>query len=107
MHYLDVSLDLPEKLDNPLTATSVKTQLILAIKKFLGTEGASGIVDILKFDASRRRLILRCHSDDYVRLRAALTLATIFEGSPCTWNINRASPNLLSFTADSRTYKHC
>ncbi|XP_031785195.1 uncharacterized protein LOC100679019 isoform X3 [Nasonia vitripennis] len=92
--------------DNPVTATTVKTQLLIAVRQLLGTEGAAHKVDILKYDQSERRFILRCDSDHYVRLRAALTLASTFEGEPCSYSVHKASPNLLSFTANSRTYKH-
>lgn len=102
--YFDFFRELTKEPDKPITVTTLKTQLMIAIKQFLGTEGASHPVDILKYNSSKKRFILRCESDHYVRLRAALTLATTFEGEPCTYTVHRATANLLSFTADSRTY---
>lgn len=98
--------ELPKEPDNPVTATTVKTQLLIAVRQLLGTEGAAHKVDILRYNQSERRFVLRCDSDHYVRLRAALTLASTFEGEPCSYSVHKASPNLLSFTANSRTYKH-
>ncbi|XP_011504140.1 PREDICTED: uncharacterized protein LOC105367210 [Ceratosolen solmsi marchali] len=106
MHYLEVSLELPKDFDSPITATTLKTQLISAVKQLLGTKGAAYKVDILKFNSIEQSFILRCTSKHYVRLRAALTVAHSFEGVPCIYHIIRASPNLLSFTANSRTYTH-
>ncbi|XP_014205940.1 uncharacterized protein LOC106637605 isoform X2 [Copidosoma floridanum] len=106
MHYLDVSLRLTQEPDTPITATTLKTQLSIAVKQFLGTEGAASRVDILKYNPTEKRFVLRCSSDSYVRLRAALTVANSFEGDPCSYNVHRVSPNLLSFTADSRTFDH-
>lgn len=100
------SRQLQEEPDSPITSTTVKTQLMIAVRQLLGIEGASHQVDILKYNSSERKFILRCDSDSYVRLRAALTLANQFEGQPCSYTVHKASPNLLSFSADSRTYKH-
>ena len=91
--------------DNELTATTVKTQLMLAVRQLLGSEGAKYKVDILKFNRSERKFILRCDSEQYIRLRAALTLANIFEGKPCVYNIIKDSPNLHSLIVN-RTYNH-
>jgi RNase P/RNase MRP subunit POP5 len=89
-----------------VTATTLKTQLINAVKQFLGTQGAAYKVDILKFQSIEETFILRCVSEHYVQLRAALTVANSFEGLPCAYHILRASPNLLTFTANSRTFMH-
>lgn len=78
---------------------------MIAVKQLLGTEGASHQVDILKYIPSKKRFIVRCKSENYVRLRAALTLASTFEGEPCSYIVHRATSNLLSLTADSRTFE--
>lgn len=78
---------------------------MIAVKQLFGTEGASHQVDVIKYDPSKKRFTLRCQSDNYVRLRAALTVASTFEGEPCSYTVHRATSNLLSLTADSRTYK--
>lgn len=92
--------------DEPITATLLKTQLTLAVKQFLGTEGASSRVDVLKYNSKTKRFVLRCCSDNYVRLRAALTVANSFKGEPCNYNIHKVSTNLLTLTVNSRTFEH-
>lgn len=84
----------------------LKRNILEAVKELFGEEGAKSPIDILKCDSAKRRFVLRCPSDNYVRLRAALTLATKYKNETCVYIVHRASANLLSFTADSRTHKH-
>ncbi|EFN75731.1 Ribonuclease P protein subunit p14, partial [Harpegnathos saltator] len=80
----------------------LKKNILQAVRQLFGEEGAKSTIDILKFTPATRRFILRCLSEDYVRLRAALTVASKYEGQTCVYTVHRASPNLLSFIADSR-----
>lgn len=89
-----------------VTHVYLKKNILEAVRQLFGKEGAKATIDVLKFIPAERRFVLRCPSDSYVRLRAALTLATRYEGASCVYIVHRASPNLLSFTADSRTYEH-
>ncbi|XP_014477587.1 PREDICTED: ribonuclease P protein subunit p14 [Dinoponera quadriceps] len=106
MHYLDVSLELSQRSDQEVTHIYLKKNVLQAVRQLFGEEGAKSTIDILKFDPATLRFILRCSSYDYVRLRAALTFATKYEGHTCVYIVHRVSPNLLSFIADSRTYEH-
>ncbi|XP_032667961.1 uncharacterized protein LOC116842623 isoform X2 [Odontomachus brunneus] len=104
MHYLDVSLELPQ--ESEVTLVYLKKNILQAVRQLFGEEGTKSTIDILKFTPATGRFILRCSSDNCVRLRAALTVATKYEGQTCLYTVHRVSPNLLSFTADSRTYQH-
>lgn len=98
--------ELPLQPDFEVTNVYLKKNILGTVKQLFGKEGIKSKIDVLKFEPKERRFILRCPSDNYIRLRAALTLATRFEGELCMYTVHRASPNLLSFTADSRTYEH-
>nr|XP_046491288.1 ribonuclease P protein subunit p14 [Neodiprion pinetum] len=106
MRYLDVSLELPNDSNREISAVFLKKHVMQAVKKLFGAVGAKSQVDILKYNVSDRRFVLRCQSDSYVRLRAALTLASDYEGEPCVYTVHKASANLLSLAADSRTFIH-
>ncbi|XP_015588184.1 ribonuclease P protein subunit p14 isoform X2 [Cephus cinctus] len=106
MHYLDVSLELPGNPDRKISLIFLKKHVVQSVKELFGEEGIKCTIDILKYNISERRFILRCELNDYVRLRAALTLATKYEEDTCSYTVHRASPNLLSFTANSRSYVH-
>lgn len=84
----------------------LKKNILESLKQLFGEEGTKYTIDILKYNPKELRCVLRCTDDCYVRLRAALTLSDKYEGQSCTYIIHRASPNLLSFCADSRNYKH-
>lgn len=78
-----------------------------AVKKLFGETGAEeSQVDIIKYDIETRRFVIRCNSQSYVRLRAALTLASDYEGETCVYTVHRATANLLSLAVDSRTFVH-
>ncbi|XP_011644068.1 uncharacterized protein LOC105431523 isoform X2 [Pogonomyrmex barbatus] len=106
MYYLDVSLELPLDPDVTVSPVYLKKNILEAVRRLFGEEGTKSTVDILKLYPSKRRFILRCPYNSYVRLRAALTLSTKYEEKTCVYTVHRASPNLLSFTANSRTYRH-
>ncbi|XP_029171966.1 uncharacterized protein LOC114941218 isoform X2 [Nylanderia fulva] len=106
MHYLDISIEHPIRPDLEITPVYLKKNILEAVRQLYGEEGAKSRIDILKFNPANRRFILRCPSDAYTLLRASLTLATKYEGETCVYTIHRASRNLLSFTADSRTFNH-
>lgn len=84
----------------------LKKNILEAVRQLCGEEGAKNPIDILKFTPAKRRFIVRCPSNFYTQLRASLTLATKYENETCVYTVHRASRNLLSFTADSRTYNH-
>ncbi|XP_012057138.1 PREDICTED: uncharacterized protein LOC105620244, partial [Atta cephalotes] len=106
MYYLDVSLEIPSNPDLIVSPVYLKKNILEAVRSLFGEEGAKSSVDILKLSSEKRRFVLRCSRNSYVRLRASLTLSTKYEGKTCVYTVHRASPNLLSFTADSRTFQH-
>ena len=67
--------------------------------------GAAIRVDILKYNASTRRAVLKCPSDDFVKVRSALITVTEFSKAECYFKVHRVAASLLSLTASSRTFK--
>ncbi|XP_018397030.1 PREDICTED: ribonuclease P protein subunit p14 [Cyphomyrmex costatus] len=107
MYYLDVSLEIPSDPNLTVSPVYLKKNILEAVRSLFGEEGVKSCpVDILKFSPEKRTFVLRCPYDSYVRLRSSLTLSTKYEGKTCVYTVHRASPNLLSFTADSRTFQH-
>lgn len=100
------SVEHPFRPDLEITPVYLKKNILEAVRQLCGEEGAKSPIDILKFNSAKRRFVLRCPSNAYIRLRASLTLATKYESETCVYTIHRASRNLLSFTADSRTFNH-
>ena len=49
--------------------------------------GAATDIDILQFDQKTMRLILRCPADFYVKLRAALTVASTYMETDCYYKV--------------------
>lgn len=101
-----ISRELPHCPNLEVSSVYLKKNILQSVRQLFGEKGTESVVDILKYNSKERRFILRCNEDCYVRLRAALTLAQKYEGELCVYRIHRASPNLLSFTANSRTYQH-
>ncbi|XP_011057242.1 PREDICTED: ribonuclease P protein subunit p14 isoform X2 [Acromyrmex echinatior] len=87
-------VEIPSNPDLKVSPVYLKKNILEAVRSLFGEEGAKSPVDILKLSPEKRRFVLRCPRNSYVRLRASLTLS------------RKYSPNLLSFTADSRTFQH-
>ncbi|XP_024871969.1 ribonuclease P protein subunit p14 isoform X2 [Temnothorax curvispinosus] len=99
-------VEISSDLDLTVSPVYLKKNVLEAVRSLFGEEGAKSPIDVLKIYPAKRRFILRCPYNSYVRLRASLTLSTAYEGKTCVYTVHRASSNLLSFTADSRTYQH-
>lgn len=104
--FISVCREIPGCSDFKVTSVYLKKNILESVRQLFGVKGANSRIDILKFSPAEHRFVLRCSSDGYVRLRVALTLASTYEGRTCVYTVHRASPNLLSLTADSRTYVH-
>lgn len=103
-YYLDVSLEF----DNPfgdITVAYFKNHIVKNLYKIFGATASSITVDVLKYDISTRRAILRVPKQIYVKLRASLTLCGSYEDHPCFYKIHKASPLLLALQGDSRNYQ--
>jgi len=98
--------ELPLSPNFEVTPVYLKKNILQGVRQLFGEEGTKSQIDILKFNRANHRFVLRCPSDSYTRLRAVLTLATTYEGKTCVYTVHQASPNLLSLTANSRTYVH-
>ena len=84
---------------------TIKTIVLLYDFKILQF-GAATTIDILSLNSSNRRIVIRCPSDFYVKLRSALTIATHYESHDCYYKVIKASPCLLALSTDSRKYTH-
>lgn len=86
----------------PVFLKSRINQLLLQV---FGEIGGHTTVDVLKFDATTKRAILRCPDADYVKVRSALALVPTFQDVPCCLKVHCASPVLLSLlTTHQRWY---
>lgn len=74
----------------------VKGCIDQSLHRIFGEIGGHTTVDVLKFDVKQNRLILRVPEQFYVKLRAALTLIDSFQGIPCYFHVQSASPVLLA-----------
>lgn len=93
-YYLDISLKFADEPDQ-LLPVYFKSCLERSLIKIFGEIGGHTTVDILKFDATRERAIVRVPSDFYVKFRAATTLTGTFQDIPCNFVVHKASPILL------------
>lgn len=79
---------------------------MLALKQLFGETGAKSTIDLIKYNPLTQHFILRCQTEDYTRLRAALTVADSYEGISCFYNVRRATQDPLSLTTDCRNFVH-
>lgn len=92
---LYISRELDEQPDQ-LLPVFFKGRIEQVLQTVFGEIGGHTTVDVLKFNEKTRRSILRVPDNDYVKLRAALTLAATFQDIPCCFKVHSASPVLLS-----------
>lgn len=81
---------------NSLLPVFVKGCIEQTLHRIFGEIGGHTIVDILKFDDKRRRLILRVPEKDYVKVRATLTLIEKFQNIPCYFYVRSATSVLIA-----------
>ncbi|CAO1435205.1 unnamed protein product [Diamesa hyperborea] len=96
-YYLDFTLTLKEDPEE-LLPVFVKGAIIKSMHTVFGEIGGQTTIDLLRFDESRKRGILRVNTQFQTKLRAALTLIPEFQGIPAIFHVNQASPILLSLT---------
>ncbi|KAK5649138.1 hypothetical protein RI129_004030 [Pyrocoelia pectoralis] len=100
-YYLDISF-----VNQDITAALFKNHIITSIKHVFGEIAAAIPFDVVKYDPSEIRAIVRVTQDHYVKFRGSLTLAGYYQGKPCAYIVHKVSPLLLSLLGDSRTYVH-
>lgn len=105
--YLMVTLEFAED-DSPpdIDVILFRTILVQVLKSLFGDLGAASQVDILRYDASMRRAILRVPNSGLVQLWSSLTWHDAHQGHKCRFHVHKISPCLLSLTTDSRTFQH-
>ncbi|XP_031357910.1 ribonuclease P protein subunit p14-like [Photinus pyralis] len=103
-YYLDVSLVLAD--NQEITPALFKNHILTSVKQVFGEIGAAVPFDVLKYDSTQNRAILRVPRDHYVKFRGSLTLAGYYQGVLCAYTVHKASPLLLSLLGDSRSYVH-
>lgn len=91
-YYLDVSL---------VASTSVDSNHFLAhvkccVKALLGETGAGVPIDLLKFDSSKTRGILRCPDFFFIKLQSSLVVCGYYNNSPAKFVTHKTSPFLLN-----------
>ncbi|XP_043477116.1 uncharacterized protein LOC122508083 [Leptopilina heterotoma] len=106
MYYLEISVIIKEP-QISVNSNIIETCIMKCLKQFVGEEGCKDKFEILKYDDSNQKIILRCSNESYIRLRASLVLSNnCEEQTPFSFVINRATENLLSLRCNSRTFKH-
>lgn len=89
-----------------ISTVFLKKHVMQSLKQLFGEQGADCAIDIIQYNSSARRFILRCQSENYVRLRASLTLASTYEEDDCLYVVHRASANPFGLLSDGRNYSH-
>lgn len=102
-YYLDISLQ-TEPIE--LTEAFFKQQVIEGLSALFGFASQAFCIDLLKYNPESLRGIIRVSADQYVKVRAGLTLSLNLQGNPANFYVHKASPLLLSLQGDSRDYIH-
>lgn len=106
MYYLEISVNTKES-QISVNSDTIEAHIKNCVKQFVGEEGCKDKFEILKYDDSYQKIVLRCSNESYVRLRASLVLSNNCEHqTPFSFTINRATQNLMSLRCNSRTFKH-
>lgn len=84
----------------------MKKNIIEALTQLFGEVSAAVTIDLLKYNSSNNRAIIRVPKSHYIKLRNSLTLASKYEGQPCIYKIHKATSLLLALQAESRNYIH-
>lgn len=91
-YFLDVSLEANTSVDAEHFLAHVK----YSIKQFLGDTGAGVPVDLIKYNPTQGRAILRCPFTFFVKLQASLTVSGYYNSGPARFVTHKASSSLLS-----------
>ncbi|XP_071519879.1 ribonuclease P protein subunit p14-like [Panulirus ornatus] len=106
--YLCVHMDYDQKkLPCEMTIDLVQVVLRTAVNIMFGETSSSLPLDILKFDAKQRQVILRVPSSNYAKVRAALTVCPSMRVAgvniPVVYTVQHASSCLLSLAGPERS----
>lgn len=88
-----------DKKPEQFLATYVKGRIEQNLHSIFGEIGGHTTIDLIKFDQNNRRFILRVPERDYVKLRATLTLSSVYQSISCCFRVNSVSPVLLTLLA--------
>ncbi|XP_068218490.1 ribonuclease P protein subunit p14 [Palaemon carinicauda] len=104
--YLDIEMEYCAKLYYMMTGDLLKFFILTAVKTMFGEVAASLPVDILKFDADEKKAIVRIPTENYAKVRAALTLCSAVklgnETFSFVFTVKQASSCLLSLAGPQR-----
>ncbi|KAA0711989.1 Ribonuclease P protein subunit p14 [Triplophysa tibetana] len=100
-HYMKISLDL-ENGKRSFSDAQFKQLIISALKELYGEVGAAFPFDLLKFDPSSLKAILRVYNKGLVKLWSALTLLGSYQNEACAFRVIQVSPFLLALSGNSR-----
>jgi len=93
---LDISIKFAEEVES-FSPLFFKGSIEQSLKYNFGEIGGNTTVDIVKFDKERKQAIIRVPENYYVKTRASITLISKFQGVPCHFQVNSASPIITSF----------
>jgi RNase P/RNase MRP subunit POP5 len=88
----------------PLPATRFKLAVLAAVRALFGAVGggAAADADVLRYDESAQRAILRVHSSGVRLLWGALTLCAEHEQRACWFEVHAVTPFLSSLARSPR-----
>ncbi|XP_017140869.1 uncharacterized protein LOC108154921 [Drosophila miranda] len=95
--YLDVKLKLRDTESIVLTPGYLIGCILNSLESLFGEIGGKTSLDIVKFSAAERRLILRVPQEFVERARIAVTLIGHYQEVPCHFQVLNASKNQLDF----------
>lgn len=105
-YYLSIELIFNRKQKLDLSPNQIKMATTNIIKKIFGEFSAGSDVDILHIKPDNSNVIIRCHDSFYMKLHSCLTIVKSLDTEECYWRVLKASPCLLSLSADSSFFVH-
>lgn len=91
-----------EEKDREISQAFFDKHISQSICQLFGEVASAQPIDVLKFNPKTTRAIIRVLNDNYVKVRASLSLAGAYEENSCTYCVHKASRHLIALTANSK-----
>jgi ribonuclease P protein subunit RPP14 len=88
-----------------VTIEYFKAYIESSLKQIFGEIGGQTTVDVLKFDTTTHKAIIRVPTKYYVKVRTALCLIGSFSGISCYFKVNSASAVLLGLISTALNFE--
>lgn len=100
-HYYLLKLELSKSAKNSdldFSLPYLTNNITFALKNLFGEVGAAVPVQVIKFYPKSSQLIVQCPSDWAVKVRAALSLQSSYQGQSCAYQVIHGSSTLLGLS---------